>query len=620
MKEVTQSSNKDKPEGNTAGTFNDLNLWRGLLGAKNSKHYVDSWLALQCSILDNLVCAAVILGPADKGPYTPVSFWPAGIKHRKLAAIAEKSLQERKSYIVDAEEASGRRMAHPIILKNKLHGVVVVEVSSTTDLQAQDTMRLLQWGCAWLESLLLRQDNHLNDSLNHDLAKVLEMTRTVLEQETLHGAAIQLVNDCASQLNLSRVSVGFRKSGSAKIMAISHNSDFEEKMNLVRCIEAAMNESIDQQQLISFPEITESANKICAAHSKLVQQNSSKMACSIPLLNNGVCIGALTLESDQDSMIDSKTLELCKRIALFAGNILDLKMEQERSMFNRWGAIVSNQVKRLLGPGYIGRKLSSCAFLLLMLGIVFVQGQFRITARSFLEGSVQSAIVAPFDSYVATAPIRAGDIVEQDTLLVSLDDRDLRLELITLETQLQQVESQLREAMSNRERAQINVFQAQTEQLNSQINLVEEQISRTKLTARFAGVVVSGDLSQSLGAPLRKGEVLFEIAPLDSYRMILEVDDHDIAQIDTELGGKVVLSAFPDQSLDFKINRITPVATAREGRNYFRVEAELLEPVVNLRPGMEGIAKIEVDRRNLTWILTRGLVDWFRLWAWTWIP
>jgi hypothetical protein len=60
---------------------------------------------------------------------------------------------------------------------------------------------------------------------------------------------------------------------------------------------------------------------------------------------------------------------------------------------------------------------------------------------------------------------------------------------------------------------------------------------------------------------------------------------------------------------------------ADEGRNVFRVEAVLDRSRAGaLRPGMEGVAKIDVDHRTRFWIWTRGLRDWARLFAWKWLP
>ncbi len=35
-----------------------------------------------------------------------------------------------------------------------------------------------------------------------------------------------------------------------------------------------------------------------------------------------------------------------------------------------------------------------------------------------------------------------------------------------------------------------------------------------------------------------------------------------------------------------------------------------------LSPGMEGAAKVEVDRRNVAWVVTRKMLNWLRLHLW----
>ena len=82
--------------------------------------------------------------------------------------------------------------------------------------------------------------------------------------------------------------------------------------------------------------------------------------------------------------------------------------------------------------------------------------------------------------------------------------------------------------------------------------------------------------------------------------------------------GRLTLSALPGQPLPLGVERVTPVATAEDGQNFFRVEARLERPSESLRPGMAGIAKVEVGRRRFLWIWTHGLLDWFRLWVWSW--
>ncbi len=114
--------------------------------------------------------------------------------------------------------------------------------------------------------------------------------------------------------------------------------------------------------------------------------------------------------------------------------------------------------------------------------------------------------------------------------------------------------------------------------------------------------------------------MLFQIAPLSAYRVILEVDERDIAQLHVGQTGELALSGIPGERLRFAVKTITPVSTAQEGRNYFRVEAQLDDASARLRPGMEGVGKIGVGRHKLIWIWTHPLTDWLRLWAWRWLP
>jgi multidrug resistance efflux pump len=160
-------------------------------------------------------------------------------------------------------------------------------------------------------------------------------------------------------------------------------------------------------------------------------------------------------------------------------------------------------------------------------------------------------------------------------------------------------------------------LRALIDQTEAELRLVEDKITRTKLYAPFSGVVVVGDLSQSLGAPVETGQVLFEVAPLEGYRVVLEVDEHEVAGLNVGMTGHMVIAALPKTHLPISIHNIVPVAVSGEGRNFFRVEASLDEPHSALRPGMQGVAKVEIGQRNMLWIWTHGVIDRLRLWAWS---
>ena len=281
---------------------------------------------------------------------------------------------------------------------------------------------------------------------------------------------------------------------------------------------------------------------------------------------------------------------------------------------------IQQQLQRIFGPRYFGRKL----FLLLLIGLItcfsVLDWDYRLSADMTLEGAIRRAVVVPFNGFIDQAPARAGDLVAQGALLCSLDDRDLHLEMLAKKSQQRQLSRQYQEEVAKHDRAQAKIIKARLNQSQAELDLIVAKLERSRLTAPFAGLLVSGDLSQRLGSAVEQGEVLFEVTPLDAYRVILKVDERRIADVQKGQQGSLVLSSLPYQQYQFTVSKITPLTKAEDGRNYFRVEAQLQTVDDSLRPGMEGVGKISIDRRKLISIWTRDLLEWVRLTLWNWLP
>jgi multidrug resistance efflux pump len=256
----------------------------------------------------------------------------------------------------------------------------------------------------------------------------------------------------------------------------------------------------------------------------------------------------------------------------------------------------------------------------LALFLAFAQGEHRVTAKSVLEGEVQRAAVAPFDGFIATAPARAGDTVKAGDVLATLEDRDLILDRLKAHAERDKLVQKQREVRAKHDRTNLVILDSQIRQAEAQLALAEEKLSRARILAPFDGFVVSGDLSQMLGSPIEKGKTLFEIAPLDSYRLIAHVDERDVRYIALGQHGSIALAGMPGDPLPLVLTKITPITVAEEGRNSYRVEARLTALGPHLRPGMEGVTKIETGRRSIVWIWTRAIVEWLRLTAWKYLP
>lgn len=311
---------------------------------------------------------------------------------------------------------------------------------------------------------------------------------------------------------------------------------------------------------------------------------------------------------------------MVEALAALAGPILERTRREDRWIATKITESALGLIGRLVGPRHLGLKAAVAIATAVVLFFAFATGDFRVSASTTLEPLVRQALVAPFNGYVARAPARAGDTMRRGQVLATLDDRDLRLSRAKWASQEEQLLRQYQQAMALRNAAQVVILTAQLDQVRAEMALVDDQLKRTNITAPFDGVVVTGDLSQSLSAPVERGQVLFEVAPPAAYRVVLQVDERDITYVAERQRGTLLLTGAPTEPLSLTVDKITPVSTAREGRNYFRVEATLEGAADALRPGMEGVGKVEIDRRLLAWIWTRQVVDWIRLQLWTWLP
>jgi hypothetical protein len=404
---------------------------------------------------------------------------------------------------------------------------------------------------------------------------------------------------------------------------MSHSASFKRESRLVDAIENAMDEAIEQRRCVAYPLLPTMERAVTVDQRALAESAKAPGASAMSVVlagHRGELIGALTFERHRVEPFTEETSQLAEAIAALMGPQLELQLRANRFVAGRMIDRVCDGYDALFGPRRPGLKLGAVGVIALALVVIFAQGEHRVTAKSVLEAELQRAAVAPFDGFVRAAPVRAGDTVQSGDLLVALDDRDLVLDRLKWRAERDKLLQRHREALAKHDRSNLVVLEPQVRQAEAQLALAEEKLARTRILAPFDGIVVSGDLSQMLGSPVEKGKMLFEIAPLNSYRLIVQVDERDVRHIAVGQSGTVALAGKPGDLLPLTLSKITPVTVAEEGRNSFRVEARLSEHGQHLRPGMEGVAKIEAGRRSIAWIWMHPVADWLRLAAWKYLP
>ena len=441
--------------------------------------------------------------------------------------------------------------------------------------------------------------------------RALMLQAVALSHDRFQAAATAFATALAAAFGCDRATLGFVRQGNAEPVAVSHGSDAALVGPGFDAIAAAMDEAIQQGASIRLPVGTSARAGVRIAHARLLQRQGGAVA-TVPLIHAGDVVGAVTCEwpaSDAAPAVDITQIET---VVSLVGPVLNLMRLRETPWRERVVAGLQRGWTRLRLGGdrrvRVGLTIASIA----LIGLCAWPMPYRVGGNARVEGAEQRALVAPTDGFLKLAHVRPGDRVKQGQLLVELADQDLALQRRKWTSELAQQES------ANADRAGFVVAGARAEQARAQLALVDADLTRASIVAPFDGVVIQGDLAQAVGSPVERGKPLLVIAPGEAFRGVIAVDERDIADVHPGPRGSLAMTGLPWDALRLTIEGGTPMARAADGQDVFEVEAAIDGDASRVRPGLEGIAKITVDRRPLAWAWSHRLVDWVRMKLWVW--
>lgn len=597
--------------------------WNSLLRATSGQEFLDSWLALQCRMVPRAKRAVLILPDAVGGRLIPAAHWPErSAPSAILAEAANRAAENHQSVVCRATGAGNGAIGHAFRSGDEWGGVVAIEVGTNSEVELAHAMRLLQWGAVWVERWFAENSAKTQARMRDDAALSLSIVSECLAAGRFETAAMTAVTRLAEVLGCEQVAYGIRRGSGVRLVAVSHCSNFSARSALAGGLERAMIEAIETGAGVMAHRGLTTSEQVAPAHEWLSKRDEigGRAIVSIPVRCGQGPEGAFNFLFGPEQPADKALLDRLSACARPAGQALARAWEGDQPLLGKLGTKLRASAAEVIGPGHVGSKLAVLGMLAVAALFTVFTLPFRVVADARLEGQIQQSAVAPFPGYIAKAFVRPGDRVKAGDMLAKLDDRDLRLEHHAWTSRREQFARELQRSLSEHKLAAANVFKAQIDEAAAQTALIAHKIERTSITAPFDALVIEGDLSQTLGRAVQQGEVLYTLAPLDAYRVVIEADERDVHFLAQGQGGHVLLMAMPDRTWPIKVTRITSMTSSAKGRNAFRVEAILEQPADSLRPGMEGIAKVEAGSQLAIWIWTRRLVDWARLQIWAWWP
>jgi len=428
-------------------------------------------------------------------------------------------------------------------------------------------------------------------------------------------AAMMFCNELATRFSCDRVSLGWLEGDMVKLRVISHIEKFDRNMAAALALEDVMEESLDQDQEVLIPSASEKAF-VARSHAEYARLQGVPYILSIPLRVGGQPQAVVTAERCNQPFAESQRWEMRVICELSTSRLASLE-RNDRWIGARFATFLRSNLGRLWGVDYSLTKLSVLLIVIAIMVATWLPWSYRIDTTATLRSDELVFIPAPFDAYLSEVNVEIGDKVEQGVAVVGLDTRELLLEEAMAASEVGRFAREAEKAQAAWQLADMQIALARQRQSAARLDLVRDHLAHARIRAPINGVVVEGELKKNLGSPVKKGDLLLKIARLDSTFIELEIDHKDIHEAVPGQRGELAFVGRPDLKVGLTIERIEPVSTARDGKNFFLARARVDGPVQSWwRPGMGGTAKIDIGDRSLLWILTYRSIRFLRRTFW----
>jgi len=218
-------------------------------------------------------------------------------------------------------------------------------------------------------------------------------------------------------------------------------------------------------------------------------------------------------------------------------------------------------------------------------------------------------------------PVETGDRVAQGTLLVRIDDRDVRngyeqaqADLDVAQAQFDVAEKQLAriEALhesnivTDEELESATLQHANTKaslvRAETNLELAEDRLNDVTLRAPIAGTIVerSIEVGQVITGTrdLTGGTVLMRMADLNEVQVRMLVDETDIGRLEPGMPAEITVEAYRDRTFRGSVLKIEPQAVVEQNVTMFPVLTRISNEEDLLRPGMNADVEVVIGRQE----------------------
>ena len=222
----------------------------------------------------------------------------------------------------------------------------------------------------------------------------------------------------------------------------------------------------------------------------------------------------------------------------------------------------------------------------------------RFTTVGTIEAGEAITVTSEIDGIVTAIPFREGGRLAKGDLIASLDDDQLKAEVLrarALKDQSQATWKRVQSIVGQGAGAPQDLDDAVAALKVAEANLAlaETRLAKASITAPFTGL--AGKRNVSPGAFLRAGQAITDLAQIDQLRVTFAAPERILASMRVGAEVSILTTAYPDHDLKGRIDVIEPQLDP-VSRNV-GIVALVANPDELLRPGMSATVTAVLKQR-----------------------
>ncbi len=540
--------------------------------------------------------------------------------------------------------------------ENRVVAATAVVTRCRNENSANQRLEMMQLVAGYFDLWMLRRNTETLRVMAQNHQDVLQYASAISTSDGFQNAVNNVCNELATRTGATRVSIGWARPRSdgecdIKLAGLSHTEQFDKKQELSVQLVKVMEECVDQQEIVQYDPTDENATtqNVTREAQALSRMEGGNRVVSLPMRHKGELVGVLSLEFPNDKKpSDHETTGLAVASEML-GPILVDRHANDRWLITKAGISARDTWKMLVGPKYWLAKLCVIGGLLgvwvLCGGYVpfweapyykaLTMTTYKVKAPFRFISEEKRVISVPFDAArIEEVLVRPGDDVKKGQVLLRFDTRELKNKLI--ESQAEEARALIeydrmiggRSEKGQDQTSEAMEAKAKAEGAHAQGEQIKVQLDQAEVKATIDGRIMTGDLRDKVGATMKLGDELFQLAEVGKLKVEITLNERDVQRVHDATTAKqpsigaISTSSRPDLSSPIIVERIVPSEQPQQGQNVFTVYAKIDESKVDKKvaqtwlPGMAGQAAIEEEKRTLLYQWTHRLVDWARLKLW----